>query len=64
MKIDIFKEQGQFVNSLVDGSLGAGDFEVTWDGTDANGNLVSSGVYIYKIKAPNLSFSKKVTFLK
>ena len=64
VKIDIFNEQGQFVNSLVDGRLGAGDFEVTWDGTDANGNLVSSGVYIYKIKAPNLNFSKKVTFLK
>jgi len=64
VKVDIFNEQGQFVNSLVDERLGAGDFEVTWDGTDANGNLVSSGVYIYKIKAPNLSFSKKVTFLK
>ena len=64
VKVEIFNEQGQFVNSLVDQRLGAGDFEVTWDGTDANGNLVSSGVYIYKIKGPNLNFSKKVTFLK
>jgi len=64
VRVDVFNEQGQFVQSLVDQRLNAGEFEVTWDGTDASGSQVSSGVYLYKITAPNLSLSKKVTLLK
>ena len=44
--------------------MNAGQFEVTWDGKNDAGQQVASGVYIYKINAPNLSMSKKVTFLK
>ena len=64
VKIDVFNDQGQLVRTLVDETLNAGQFEVTWDGTDNAGHQVASGVYIYKINAPNLSLSKKVTFLK
>jgi len=28
----------------------AGYNEITWDGSSANGELVSSGVYIYRLK--------------
>ena len=52
------------VADLVDDTLGAGNFETTWDGKDANGVEVSSGVYVYKINAPGFNLSKKVTFLK
>ena len=64
VSVKVFNTQGQFVVDLVDESLPAGNFEVTWDGRNADGVEVSSGVYIYKIEAPNLSLSKKVTFLK
>jgi hypothetical protein len=62
--VRIFNDQGQFVRDLINERAGPGEFAVTWDGTDANGGQVSSGVYIYKIEAPNLRMSKKVTFLK
>ena len=62
--VKIFNSQGQFVADLVDDTLAAGNFETTWDGKDANGVEVSSGVYVYKISAPGLDLSKKVTFLK
>ena len=64
VSVKVFNTQGQFVVDLVDESLPAGNFEITWDGKDADGVEVSSGVYVYKIEAPNLSLSKKVTFLK
>ena len=64
VKVDVFNDQGQLVRTLVNETLNAGQFEVTWDGTDNAGRQVASGVYIYRINAPNLSMSKKVTFLK
>ena len=64
VKVDVFNDQGQLVRTLVNETLNAGQFEVTWDGKNDAGQQVASGVYIYKINAPNLSLSKKVTFLK
>ena len=64
VKVDVFNDQGQLVRSLVNETMNAGQFEVTWDGKNDAGQQVASGVYIYKINAPNLSMSKKVTFLK
>ncbi len=64
VKVEIYNDQGQFVRDLVDDRMGPGEFTVTWDGTDATGAEVASGVYLYKIEAPNLRLSKKVTLLK
>jgi len=64
VSVKVFNSQGQFIVDLVNETLGAGNFETTWDGKDANGVEVSSGVYVYKISAPGLTMSKKVTFVK
>ncbi len=64
VSVKIYNDQGQFVRDLVNDRIGPGEFTVTWDGTDANGAEVASGLYIYKIEAPDLRMSKKVTFLK
>jgi len=64
VKVDVFNEQGQLVTTLIDDQMGPGNFTVTWDGRDANGSQVASGMYIYKIKSGDLNMSKKVTFLK
>jgi flagellar hook assembly protein FlgD len=64
VSVKVFNSQGQFVVNLVDETLGAGNFETTWDGKDANGVSVSSGVYVYKISTPGLTMSKKVTLVK
>ena len=52
------------MTTLVNDQMGPGNFTVTWDGRDANGSEVASGVYIYKINTVDLSLSKKVTFVK
>jgi hypothetical protein len=62
--VEIFNDQGQLVQTLVNDLMGPGNFSVTWDGRDANGSEVASGVYLYKIESSNLKLSKKVTLLK
>ncbi len=64
VKVEVFNDQGQLVTTLVNDHMGPGNFSVTWDGRDANGSEVASGVYLYKIESVNLRLSKKVTFLK
>ncbi len=38
--------------------------KVIWDGVDMNGNSVSTGIYIYSIKAGNFVDTKKMVFMK
>jgi hypothetical protein len=64
VKVEVFNDQGQLVTTLIDDQMGPGNFSVTWNGRDANGAEVASGVYIYKIHSADLNLSKKVTFVK
>jgi hypothetical protein len=62
--LDIYNILGQKVRTLVDGTLPAGYYNKEWDGTDVNGLGVSSGVYLYKLKADNFTRVNRMTFLK
>jgi hypothetical protein len=64
VQLDIFNILGQKVVSLVDGALPAGQHTVSWDGTDAGGNPVGSGVYFYRLKTGNFEQSRKMQLLK
>ncbi|MEW6750440.1 MAG: FlgD immunoglobulin-like domain containing protein [Candidatus Latescibacterota bacterium] len=45
----VFNAAGQRVNTLVAGRLQPGQYAATWDGMDASGQHVSSGVYLYRL---------------
>lgn len=62
--LDIFNVLGQKVKSLVSGDLAAGEHTVMWDGKNASGATVSSGVYFYRIAAGAFSDTKKMMMLK
>lgn len=64
VKLTVFNVLGQSVTTLVDGTMEAGEHNVVWNGTDANGNTVSSGVYLYRLEANDFSETKKMTLLK
>ena len=64
IQIKVYNQTGQLVRVLANQVMGPGKFTVTWDGRDDSGAEVSTGVYLYRIEAPNLQLSKKVTFLK
>ncbi|MCC7431884.1 T9SS type A sorting domain-containing protein, partial [bacterium] len=64
VELEIFNVLGQQVKTLVSKSLPSGNHSILWNGTDKNGNLVSSGIYFYRIKAGDFTQTRKMTFLK
>ena len=64
VRLEVFDVAGRLVARLGDGVFGAGPHDLTWDGTDANGASVSSGVYVYRLTAGNRTISKKMILLK
>lgn len=51
VSLDVYDVSGRRVSSLVSGELEPGRHEVEWDGRDANGARVASGVYFYRLRA-------------
>lgn len=62
--LEVFNVLGQKVNTLVDGNLGAGNHTVNWNGADRNGNKLTSGVYIYQLKIPGKTLTKRLTIIR
>ncbi len=62
--IKIYNILGQEVKTLVDGVKEAGYHTALWNGLDKNEQVVSSGIYYYRISTPNFVQTKKMVFLK
>ncbi len=63
--LTIYNIVGQKVSTLVSNQAQvAGSHNVTWDGLDASGQAVATGVYIYSLKAGNKMMSKKMLLIK
>ena len=60
----VYDIAGRIVRTLVDGVHTPGSVEVTWDGRDASGGPVASGVYFYRLVAPGYGETKKMVLLK
>ncbi len=60
----IYNVTGQKVKTLVNDYMSAGTHTITWDGTNENGNVVSSGIYFYKVVAGNIVTTKKMILMK
>jgi flagellar hook assembly protein FlgD len=52
------------VNTLVDEPLDAGSHSVRWDGKNAQGRDVASGVYFYRVTAGGFESIEKMTLLR
>ena len=64
VRLDVFDVAGRLVATLIDGVRAAGPSQTTWNGRDANGQPVSSGVYFYRLLAGGTSQTKKMVLLK
>lgn len=60
----IYNTLGQVVKTLVEKEETAGIKNITWDGMDNSGKQVASGIYIYKLKAGNSVFARKMIYIK
>jgi hypothetical protein len=63
-RLDVYNITGQRVISLVDQLLDAGSHSIIWDGKNASGESVASGIYLYKIKAEGFQKTRKMVLLK
>jgi hypothetical protein len=65
ISLDIYDILGNHIINLVSGSIQAGSHSTVWDGKDALGSPVASGMYFCVLKSNNKSTaSKKITLIK
>jgi hypothetical protein len=65
IELAIYNAVGQKIRTLYSGNLPAGIYNADWDGKDASGISVSSGIYFYQLKAgSNFAETKKMMLMK
>jgi len=64
VELSIFNIKGQKVKTLINEELQKGKHTSIWSGLDSNNKPVSSGIYLYKIKAGNQESVKRMLLLK
>ncbi len=64
VKLVIYDIVGREVAQVADADYPAGYTELTWNGTNKNGVMVSSGVYFYRVSTGSWSQVKKMLMLK
>jgi len=60
----IYDLAGRKVADFLNGNQSAGNYQVIWDGTDNYGQVVSSGVYFYRLQAEGKSETRRMMLLK
>jgi hypothetical protein len=60
----IYDASGRKVAVLADGTFEAGHYVRNWDGRDASGKAMPSGVYLARLKAGNRVETQKMALLK
>ena len=62
--LQIFDVLGRSVANLVVGRLQTGRHRVNWEGLDAGGQPVPSGIYFYRLRSGNRAESRKMTLVR
>jgi hypothetical protein len=64
IQLSVFNVKGQLVKQLINSTLDAGNYNITWNGKDENNRSVASGIYFYRLKSGNEIYTKKMILLK
>ncbi|MCG8606667.1 T9SS type A sorting domain-containing protein, partial [bacterium] len=64
VKLEVYNMLGQKIRTLVDEEKSAGFYAVDWDGKNDQGRPVSSGLYVYRIRAKSFIEVKKMLLMK
>lgn len=64
VSLDVYDLQGRHITTVASGYKAIGSYQAVWNGLDARGHAVASGVYVYTLNANDVSISKQMTFLK
>ncbi len=64
VRIDIYDISGRRIARLVNENQSKGNHDVGWNGKDAKGTNVASGVYFYKLQAAKETITRKMVILR
>ena len=64
VQLTIYNMAGQVVRRLVNEVQQAGRYRVVWDGRDATGRQVGSGVYLYRLRAGSFEKMRRMVVVK
>jgi hypothetical protein len=64
VSLRVYDATGRLVRVLLDESRSAGRYEEAWDGCDAAGRGVASGVYFYRLEAEAYTQTRKMVLLR
>jgi hypothetical protein len=64
MTLNVYDVNGRLIRTLVNGVQSAGSHSVTWNGLNSTGEMVPSGLYIYRMSAGDFSKTGRMTLLK
>jgi hypothetical protein len=62
--IKIYNVTGRLIRTLVDGRHDAGRHHVEWNGIDANGSSVPSGIYFYQMRTSGYEATRKMILVR
>ena len=62
--LTVYNVIGQKIVDVVNGFESAGAKQATWNGKDANGREVQSGIYFYRLTTDNFTMTRKMMLLK
>ncbi|RMD58562.1 T9SS C-terminal target domain-containing protein, partial [Candidatus Parcubacteria bacterium] len=64
VRIEIYNILGQKVRTLADRSYAPGTYKVRWDGMDASGRRLPTGVYAYRLRAGQTTITRKMMLIR
>jgi PA domain-containing protein/flagellar hook capping protein FlgD len=64
VRLDIFDVAGRRVRRLVDGPMTAGPHALPWDGTDARGRTVATGIYVARLQSGGRTDTRRLALVK
>ena len=64
VQIKIYNQLGQLVRTLLNEYKPVGEYGITWDCRNDQGNMIASGIYFYHMKAGGKSFIKKAVLIR
>ena len=64
VNLSVYDAAGTLITRLASGAYPDGTHEVRWNGTDARGTRVGSGVYFYRLTAGGETLTRKMVLLK
>ncbi len=64
IRLSLFDSEGRLLRVLVEGWKSGGRHSLSFDGRDAEGETLSSGIYLYRLQGPDRTLTRKMSLLQ